>query len=364
MDRYIGLDVHSRSCTLAVVGPTGKRIKCEVLETNATVLIDALGRIPTPRHLCLEEGAQTAWLCEVLRPHVDELIVEAPRKRDRSSAKSDEADAWALAERLRAGTVAHSVFKAPVRLAGLRDAVRGHVMVVRDITRTKNRLRSVYLSRGVKVEEGQQIYDADSRPAFLAQLPGSSRDLASLLGDQLDALEAVREIAEARVLAEGADHPAVRRLQTAPGIGPIRAAQIVAVVVTPHRFRTTRQFWSYCGLGIVTFSSADWVRQGTEWIRSPNAVKTRGLTRRRQPLLKSVFKSAATTVIGKMPDHPWSKDFRRQCDAGTRPNLARVTLARRIAATTLAMWKREEDYDQKRHRLTLTQDAATRPGSP
>ncbi len=26
--------------------------------------------------------------------------------------------------------------------------------------------------------------------------------------------------------------------------------------MTPHRFRTKRQFWSYCGLGIVTRSSS------------------------------------------------------------------------------------------------------------
>jgi hypothetical protein len=34
-------------------------------------------------------------------------------------------------------------------------------------------------------------------------------------------------------------------------MGPIRVAQLVSIVVTPHRFRTKRQFWSYCGLSIV-----------------------------------------------------------------------------------------------------------------
>jgi hypothetical protein len=32
-------------------------------------------------------------------------------------------------------------------------------------------------------------------------------------------------------------------------------------------------------------------------------------------------------------------------EAGIKPNLAKLTLARRIAATALAMWKHEEDYD-------------------
>jgi hypothetical protein len=30
--------------------------------------------------------------------------------------------------------------------------------------------------------------------------------------------------------------------------------------------------------------------------------------------------------------------------AGTKPNLAKLTLARKIAATVLAMWKKEERY--------------------
>ena len=34
MDRYIGLDAHSASCTVAVVGPSGRRLQSQVLETN------------------------------------------------------------------------------------------------------------------------------------------------------------------------------------------------------------------------------------------------------------------------------------------------------------------------------------------
>jgi len=37
-------------------------------------------------------------------------------------------------------------------------------------------------------------------------------------------------------------HPTVRLLSTAPAIGPIGSAQIVARVVVPQRFRTKRQF--------------------------------------------------------------------------------------------------------------------------
>jgi hypothetical protein len=36
--------------------------------------------------------------------------------------------------------------------------------------------------------------------------------------------------------------------------------------------------------------------------------------------------------------------------AGIKPNLAKITLARKIVATVLSMWKHQEVYDPERHR--------------
>jgi transposase len=159
----------------------------------------------------------------------------------------------------------------------------------------------------------------------------------------------LREEAQDRLQKEAKKHPIIRRLATAPGLGRIRAAQVVAIVVTPDRFRTKRQFWSYCGLGIVMRTSADWVREGGRWVRAPVA-QTRGLTRKRNPVLKSVFKGAALTVT-QMADHPLKQAYDRLLEAGTKPNLAKVTIARRIAAIVLAMWKNEEDYNPAKQEL-------------
>jgi transposase len=141
----------------------------------------------------------------------------------------------------------------------------------------------------------------------------------------------------------------VKLLATAPAIGPIRAAQIVATVVTPHRFRTKRQFWAYCGLAIVTRSSADWVRdRNGRWTRAQTQ-RTLGLNRNRCGMLKEVFKGAAYQVATQMKTHPLHGDYQRLLERGLKPNLALVTLARRLSAAVLAMWKHEEAYEAKRH---------------
>ena len=344
MDRYIALDAHKESCTLAVVGPSGRRLKSQVVETNGRALVEAVQSIPGQRHVCLEEGTQSAWLYELLRPHAAEVVVTLPAKR--RGPKDDLRDAWALAEELRSGSLQTVVFKAPHRLSGLREAVRGYTMLTGDLVRVKNRLRALYRSRGVVTDAG--IYRPEGREACERQLPESQRRLARLLGGYLEVVEQAQGEAERWLREEARQQAVVQRLATAPGLGWIRTAQLVAVVVTPERFRTVRQFWSYCGLGIVTRSSADWVREGQRWVRA-QTIQTRGLNRNRHPLLKTIFKGAATTVIHQLVDHPLHEDYQRMLRAGIRPNLAKLTLARRIAAAVLAMWKHQEEYDPQKH---------------
>jgi transposase len=350
MDRYIGIDAHAQSCTLAVVSGAGKRLKSLVVETNGRALLEAIRSIPGRLHVCLEECTQSAWLYELLAPQVTELVVAVPQEK--RGVKDDARDAWARAEELRVGAIRTRVYKAPQHLAALRNAVRAHAMAVGDVVRAKNRLKAVLRSRGVPCE--RSVYDAGGRVKCLKRLSGSHRQLADWLGRELDELEVLRQEAEEWLLGEAKRHPIIRKLRTAPGMGPLRTAQVVAITANPQRFRTRRQYWSYCGLSIVTRSSSDWVREDGRWVRARTCL-TRGLTRKRHPLLKAVFKGAAMTVIMQMPGHPLHENYQRMLRDGIKPNLAALTLARRIAGIVLSMWKHKEAYDPERYKTTSHQ---------
>src|SRR6478736_3184278 len=99
MDRYIGIDAHSESCTVAVMGPSGKRIRQQVVDTQAAVLINLLKGVAGGKYVCIEEGQLAELLVEALGPHVKEFVVVQPPEH--SGRKSDLDDAWALAERIR-----------------------------------------------------------------------------------------------------------------------------------------------------------------------------------------------------------------------------------------------------------------------
>lgn len=343
MDRYIGLDVHANSCTVAVVGPSGRRLGTQVVETNGAAIIEAIRAIARPRHVCLEEGTQSAWLYEVLSAHADELVVIQESERS-SGQKSDKRDAFALADGLRLGKYACRVFKAPRQYSRLRALAHTYEMIRGDVARTKNRIKAVYRSRGITTT-GKRVY-GPSRHEWINQLPSANQAAVELLYRELDHLVELKEAAGSQLVAESRLHAISRLLETAPGLGPIRVARMVPVVVTPNRFRTSRQFWSYCDLGLVMRSSADWQRPKGKWVFAP-VKKTIGLNPRCNRTLKGLFKSAALTVIST-PDHPLTQHYQRLLDAGTKPPSARLTIARKIAAITLAIWKHEEAYDPAR----------------
>lgn len=346
MERYIGLDVHAASTTLAVLGPSGKRLRSQVVETNGRALRQALQAIAGEKHVCLEEGEQSGWLYEILSPHAHRVVVA--RQTQSRGQKSDVRDAFALADQLRTGTVETPVFKERGRFGTLRELTRAYGLVAQDVVRTKNRLKSAYRSRGVSVT-GSKVYEPSARDDWLRKLPAASRARAQTLHAQLEVLTPVRDAAEKAVLAEARQHPVTKLIETCPGLGPIRVAQLVSIVVTPHRFRTKRQFWSYCGLGIEMRSSSDWVQgPNRDWMRAA-VQQTRGLTRSYNRTMKSIFKGAATTVILAHRTGPLFQHYEQLLAAGTKPNLAKLTLARQIAATALAMWKSEKEYDTTRY---------------
>ena len=103
---------------------------------------------------------------------------------------------------------------------------------------------------------------------------------------------------------------------------------------------------------MVTHTSAehDFIAGGP--VRRRRAPLTRGLNPNHNRVLKDIFKGAALAAMGR----PGSlQDFYRgMLTRGMRPELARVTLARKLAALTLRLWKRWEHYDPTKLTLQAT----------
>ncbi len=206
MERYIGMDVHAASCTLAVVSEKGRKLRDFPVETNSQALVEAVRMIPGYKHLVFEEGLQSAWLYETLRPHVDEIVVAGITES--RGPKSDKRDAYGLAEKLRVGNLDKSVFKAPRQLTRLREFSRIHMALVGDVVRAQSRIKSLYRSRGILVS-GVNVYGVRHREEWQKQLCSSAQTRATRLYDHLDFLLEQKKQAEADLVREAKKHPIV-----------------------------------------------------------------------------------------------------------------------------------------------------------
>ena len=336
---FAAADVHAATTTFAVLDSSGRFVMETVVETKAESLLSVVKSMTGSVHLTFEEGTHAAWLYDLLRPHVAELLVCDPRKnRNDKGNKSDRIDARQLARWLRSGDLS-PVYHGHDSTKVLKELVRGYENIVVDSVRVKNRLKAIFLSQG-EWASGGDVYSLEKQEEWLSKLQSSGlRSRAQWLYLQMESLHDLRQEAEKAVIREAKKHRPCSLLKSVPGIGPIRSATIVAHVATPFRFRTKRQFWSYCGLAVVTQGSSDWEFEGEELRRSRRPAATRGLNRNHNRHLKNVFKSA----VGD------GRAFRPHLDSlvvsGMRESMARLTVARKIAATTLAIWKKGEKFN-------------------
>ena len=141
-------------------------------------------------------------------------------------------------------------------LRTLRELARSYQVVCKDSKRVMNRLKALYRSWGIPCT-GTQVYSRRHRELWLNKIaePGVRRR-AELFYQHLDGMQLLRRTARGELLAESRNHQAVKLLRQIPFLGPLRAAQLVAIMQTPHRFRNKRQLWTYSGLGVETHDSA------------------------------------------------------------------------------------------------------------
>jgi len=219
------------------------------------------------------------------------------------------------------------------------------LLKVEDSSRVQNRLKAIYRGRGIDCS-GHTLYRADQRSEWLAKLGDeAARFRAESLLEQLESLSQLRKQAKQRLVAQARAHADYQILVKLPGFGPVRVAQLIAAVGTPHRFRTKRQFWPYCGYAVVTRSSADYQIIEGKIVKQRKKVSTRGLNRNHNPQLKHVFKSAALTALRHESIKAY---YQRLISKGTRPELARVSVARKLASIALTIWQRREEFDAKK----------------
>lgn len=339
--KYVGMDVHLATTSCVVLDADGKLLMSTVVQTKVEFIKSFLQSLNGSVYLTFEEGALANWMFEISKPLVERVIVCNPRSSSDKGVKNDKLDARKLANLLRLGAIKGVYHHQRRSITELKQLVCLYHQLTTDRIRIINRFKSVFKERALRITiKNEDLADN------LKLLPSKAHQIrADILFKELEAVSSLRDQARKKMIKKARHHKEYKLLQTLPGISEIRAAQLLAWVVTPHRFRTKRQFWSYCGLSVITRSSSDYQIDHGSPVKSRKNEVTRGLKKQYHHGLKNLFKAAA---LDGTKNKQIKKVYEKLVQTGLRESIARVQLARKLAASCLAVWKSGREFDIQR----------------
>jgi transposase len=332
---YIGMDCHITTLDFAVVNDAGRLVKSNKVATSVKNFMEFVKTVPLPRTIYMEESALAAWVLETCVRFREKLVITDPKQNHwigSSVQKDDPLDALKLAQLGRGGFIKEIHHPVGERRR-FRELMDSYHDTVKSTTRIKNKIKSKFRQNGIQCT-GVTVYSETYREEWKGKLPQEATLLLILKGlwSQLKQSEQTEKDLLTAARSQAKYYPEIKLFGDLPGIGFISAATISAILETPHRFADKRKVWMYAGLGITTRSSG-------------GKIYSEKLSTDYNRLLKYTLKQVAETAI-QAKDNPFRQKYLSMTVLqGIAPHRAKLTIARGILATLLAMWKKGEKYN-------------------
>lgn len=336
---HIGIDVHKNQSQICILTPGGELIEKRISTERARFAAVLHGR--SAARILIEASTESEWVARCLEGLGHEVIVADPNyapmyaQRTRR-VKTDRRDARGLAEACRLGA-----YRPAHRSSDESRHVRGRLAAREALVGTRTKFIS--LTRALVRREGLRIRSG-SAGTFLKRLselelpPLLQREVAPLLR-LLTHLNAEIEKADKALRKHVQQTPAVGRLCTAPGVGPVTATSFVATLDQVERFRGAHQVQAYLGLVPRETSSGEHQHKG-------RITKT-GNRRTRSLLVESAW---AILRQVQRPEFMPLKVWAEQLAARRGRRVAVVALARKLAGILYAMMRDATTFDADRWR--------------
>src|ERR1700676_3031800 len=155
--KYIGMDVHKESISIAVMNGAGKIVMECVIETKASMILQFIDGLRGDLQVTFEEGTWAAWLYD---PRRNALLQEGNQ--------NDRVDAWKLAELLHNNQL-RSVYHGDHGLRTLKELVRSYLTITQDLSRVMIRVKAIYRSWAIPCS-GKQVYGTRHRGEWLGKI--------------------------------------------------------------------------------------------------------------------------------------------------------------------------------------------------
>lgn len=329
---YGAIDLHARKTLIRIVDTDGAVILDRTITTTREGFAQVFGGRASMRVL-IETGTESEWVAQTIEACGHAVIVADPNYAlmygvQVRAVKTDRRDVAALAEACRLGIyrVAHRVSAAQRQV---RRKLRVREQLIRMRTQAINLVRAQLRQEGHRLPSGASP-SAATRCRRVALEAGLREALTPVL-TLLDALAPLIKTCDLDAKTQAAADPVVRRLMTAPGVGPIVGLTYRAVLDEVGRFPDASSSTAFLGLVPKEDSSGTRRRKGRITKRGPTALRV---------LLIQAAWSIWRQRQGRAALHAWVE--RLAARRGRR--IAVVALARRLARILYAMWRDGRDY--------------------
>lgn len=328
---WIGVDVHIKNYAVAVLTEQGLCYSFSASSDNNALVKQFQDKKIKITCLAYEAGLTGYGLyraCE--KAGINAMVVATSRipRKPTKTAKSDRIDCMKLAQYLANGMLT------PVTVPGekeeaYRAKVRCRNQLVQEITRQKNRIKSLLVYLGVEVPPELTHWSLAGK-SILREME-LSPDLRITMGCYLSILEHLekeRSLLEAELRRDNT--PGEDVLQSIPGVGSVVSSVFRAEIFNPGRFETEEQLSSYLGLAPIIRQSG--ASAGRARIVPCGQNKLRGL-----------LIEAAWSLRG---NEPWAMEFYNKLYSRSGSSSKAITaLARKLAIIMWRLWLDNRVYE-------------------
>ena len=267
---FIGMDVHMRSISLAILGP-GDDLLEDKIPASPEAVRRFVDRLPDRAAVraCYEAGPTGYALQRQLSALGVDCVVIAPSlipQRPGRRVKTDRRDARSLAGLLRAGELTAVHVPTPDDEA-VRDLIRAREDLCEDILRARHRLTKFLIRHGRIFDDGSKW--TKRHHAWLQRLRFDHPVLDQLLEHQLATIAArvaQRDVLDRQIEELAAQPPyadAVARLSCLRGINTLSALTLLVEIGDFRRFASAPALMAFTGLVSSEHSSGERRRQGS-----------------------------------------------------------------------------------------------------
>jgi transposase len=325
---YIGMDIHKRFTFAVVKDGQGNKItedKFDNSEDNFSRFLQPFNANETK--IVMESTGVWEYIYEILESMKYEVKLANPAKTKAiayAKVKTDSVDASTLADLLRANLVAESYIPSK-EIRALRELTRLRKMATKQRTQSENRLHALLTRKGIIIPNRTLC---NKSIKFLREF-----EKEPLIEEFLEVIAFQREREsniKKKVEETSLSNKDALLLMSFPGIGAVRALEIVAEIGEIKRFPTAEKLASYAGL-------VPSIKQ------SGNSLRLGGLIRQASKTLKHAFLQIAWCIVRRRESNLLQEFYKKLAKKKGKQKAICAT-ARKTCCVIHAMLRKQEPF--------------------